>query len=420
MISKYITRTITLVLTLFLTSSLGYAQRKTDWKRDLDSLAVWLPQKHYNIFLYRDKKFFDKGIAQLKEDAEDCSDIEMTLKLQQFIVKFGDAHTNIIYQQSMSPNRIYPLGLTCFGNDYYITSTLRKYKDLLGVHLIAINGHPMNMVEQRFSSLVVNDSRSSILNTVPNIMAFAQLHEFFKFASGDSIKLTYDKNGKKCNRIIKAGNVNPKETIDLRPTKFAMHIENAKQLFSETYLPNDKIYYIQYNRCWNRELEEKYGNKERAANLPSFKEFTERIFKTLAEKDIKKIVFDLRYNAGGNSRPFTQLVKQLAQKLNLKDIKCYAVIGRRTFSSGILNSLDLKNNLNATFVGEVTSGCANHLGEIRSFGLPTSGVGVSYSTKYFKQAEIKDGPLYPDVVKECTYADFLKGIDPVLEWIKQQ
>lgn len=414
-------RAISLVLALFLTSSLCNAQVITDWNRDLDSLVSWLPQKHYNLFMYRDKASFNKGITQLKKDAVICTDVQMALKLQQFIVKFGDAHTNVNYMAELSPNRIYPMGLSCYGTDYFITTTTTNLKNLLGSRLIAINGHPINMIEKQFSSLIVTDSRSCILNTVPNIMAHSQIYEYFNLAKGDSIVITYNKNGDVRKKVLKAGPINPRSLINIIPAKKAMHLENADTLFTETYLPEEKIYYIQYNKCWNRELEEKYGNKERAAQLPSFTDFSERIFKTIEEKDISKIVFDLRYNSGGNSRPFTKLVKQLSKRLKDKDnIKCYAVIGRLTFSSGILNSLDLKNDLNAIFVGEETAGCANHLGEIKSFILPTSRIGITYSTKYFKHLGIMDGPIMPDIVKQSTYEDFMRGTDPVLEWIKQQ
>ena len=419
---KHIIRALTIALALLFTSSLCNAQqRKIDWKRDLDSLAVWLPQKHYNMFLYRDKTFFNNGIEELKNEVDSCSKLDKLLRLQQFIVKFGDAHTNVNYMEEISSNRIYPLGLECFGDDYYIISTTKKYKHLLGKRLTKINDFPIRLVEKLFSSLIVVDSRSSIYNTMPNLLSLAEVYKFFKIAQNYSIKISYDDNGRERSSIIQASPINTNLITSVRPQKFAMHIANKDILFNDTYLTNDKIYYIQYNKCWNRELEERYGKKERAAAMPSFVEFSERILKTIDEKDIKKLVFDLRYNAGGNSRPFTELVKQIAAKLkDRKDIKCYAVIGRRTFSSGILNSLDLKNNLNATFVGEETSGCANHLGEIRGLRLPESNAEISYSTKYFKDPEFSDGPLRPDVVQQTSYIDYIRGTDPVLEWIKIQ
>ena len=414
-------RTFTLILALFLTSSLCNAQTKIDWNRDLDSLAIWLPQKHYNLFMYRDEQSFTEGVAELKKDAASCSDLQMILKLQQLIVKFGDAHTNVTYLPEMSPDHMWPFRLSCFGNDYYITSTTKELESLLGSRIIAINGTPINSVEKQFSSLIVADSRSCIVNMAPNIMAYSQPYEFFDLVQGDSLIITYNTDGNIKKGQVKAGPISPESLINITPAQMAMHLKNADLLFTETYLPEDKIYYIQYNKCWSRELENKYGYKDRAALLPSFKEFTECIFTTLAEKDIKKIVFDLRYNSGGSSQQFTELVKQLSTILQDKDkIKCYAVTGRSTFSSGILNSLDLKKYLNATFVGEETAGCANHLGEIRGFRLPTSKIEISYSTKYFTHEGIADGPIVPDIVKQSTFEDFMNGIDPVLEWIKHQ
>lgn len=414
-------RGVTMAVTLLLASSACSAQHKINWQRDLDSLAAWLPQKHFNLFMYRDKKSFYEGIDRLKDEAPSHTSTEMVLKIQQFLVKFGDAHTGANYPQKMSPNRIYPLGLDCYGSDYYVTTTYKRYSALLGSRIVSINGHPMADVEKKFSTLVVADSRASIMNTVPKIMAFAQIHEFLGIASGDSITIAYDKNGTKGRITVRAVGINPSAMVNIRPSKYAMHIENSNTLFTDTYLPDDKIYYVQYNKCWNRELEERYGSRESAAQMPSFVELEQRMAKTLEEKDVKKLVFDLRYNSGGNSAPFTELVKKLAAKLkDRSDIRCYAVVGRATYSSGILNSLDLKNYLGATFVGEQTAGCPNHLGEIRSFDLPTSGLEITFSTKYFAQKDIKDGPLRPDVVKEPAYEDFLRGTDPVLEWIRQQ
>ena len=40
--------------------------------------------------------------------------------------------------------------------------------------------------------------------------------------------------------------------------------------FKEEYFPNEKIYFIQYNKCVSRETIEKYGDKETAHKYPSF------------------------------------------------------------------------------------------------------------------------------------------------------
>lgn len=58
------------------------------------------------------------------------------------------------------------------------------------------------------------------------------------------------------------------------------------------------------------------------------------------------------------------------------------------------------------------------MGEVRSFTLPTSGLQVQYSTKYFKNVDEEMNTLVPDVKISMTFDDFRQGIDPVYECIK--
>jgi C-terminal processing protease CtpA/Prc len=171
----------------------------------------------------------------------------------------------------------------------------------------------------------------------------------------------------------------------------------------------------------SKEVALEYGNKEMADNLPSFKEFEEKVFNTLANESVKKIIFDIRYNGGGNSSQGTAFIEKLAKFLEANTtIKTYVVLGKATFSSAILNAMDFKRLTNAIFVGEETGGKPNHFGEVRNFQLPTSQLQVSYSTEYFKRTDKNENTITPDVKIEMSFSDFTKGIDPVYEWIKKQ
>ncbi len=93
------------------------------------------------------------------------------------------------------------------------------------------------------------------------------------------------------------------------------------------------------------------------------------------------------------------------------------IVGRKTFSSAILNSLDFKNYTKAIFVGEPTGGRPNHYGEVKSFSLPNSGLKVRYSTKYFTHSKTDDNSFYPDHEITTRFEDYKNGIDPVVDWI---
>lgn len=192
-------------------------------------------------------------------------------------------------------------------------------------------------------------------------------------------------------------------------------------LFTDRYFPEEKIYYILYNSCWGRESEAEFKSREKAASLPSFTEFGQKAFGILQGNPVGKIIFDMRNNGGGNSAQGTAFIERLARFLEQHPgIKTYVVIGRSTFSSAILNTMDFKHLTDAVVVGEQTAGKPNHFGEVRNFQLPGSKLTVAYSTKYFRRTDEEADTITPDVRIEMSFADFTKGIDPVYEWIKAQ
>jgi hypothetical protein len=52
--------------------------------------------------------------------------------------------------------------------------------------------------------------------------------------------------------------------------------------------------------------------------------------------------------------------------------------------------------------------------------LPSSGLVVSYSTRYYEFLDEDVPAVLPDVRIDPTWADFRAGRDPVMEWILAQ
>lgn len=78
------------------------------------------------------------------------------------------------------------------------------------------------------------------------------------------------------------------------------------------------------------------------------------------------------------------------------------------------------NMTQAIFVGEETSGKPNHFGEIKLLELANSGLKIQYSTKYFKNSETDLKTITPDYTIEESFKDFIKGHDPVYDWVIKQ
>ena len=407
-----------LLLLLCTCMQAAFAQSgKIDWKADLEFLTKELPEKHCNFFTARSKGEFVSGIEAIKAESERLTDFQVALKTQQLIARFGDSHTMLQFFQLIDQTQILPLGTLWVSDGLYITKTTPENKEILGLRIVAINDTPIATVIDSLSTLFTIDNQAIVKSIVPETVMSLQALEHFGFADSRQVKLMLS-DGK--TQVVKP--IHPDNAfVNFRPDSLAFATANRKVLFTSRYFPEDRIYYMLYNKCHSRELAAERGDAEAAQKLPSFEAFTRKAFETLNDKPVDKLIFDMRYNGGGNSSQGTEFVERLAQALKQHpQVAVYVVLGRDTFSSAILNAMDFKQLTNAVFVGEETAGKPNHFGEVRSFQLPSSKVLGNYSTKYFKRSEKEIETIEPDMSIEMSFADFKKGVDPVFEWIKAQ
>lgn len=395
---------------------------KTDWKADIDFLAKELPEKHYNFFTVKSKKEFLFKLNHIKINSEQLTDFEVALKLQQIIASFGDSHTRICFEQFIDKNQILPLQLFWFSDGLFVLHTTKENSTILGCNILSVNGVPLKIIVDSLNTLVTLDNVAIQKITTPIFFPWVQLLKHFGFIKEQNIELKLkDVKGKTIVYQIKAAELSRQNRITYKPDSLAFCYKNEKTFFVENYNAIDKIYYLQYNKCWSRELELKNGDAKKAEAIPSFKEFEDKVFNTLEKSPVNKIVFDLRFNEGGSSSQGTEFAEKLAKYLNKNlNMKMYVIIGRNTFSSAIINAMDCKRLMNAVFVGEETSGKPNHFGEVKNFTLPDSGLRVNYSTKYFEYTSGKEMTIKPDIKLETSLSDFNKGFDPAYEWIKRQ
>lgn len=151
-------------------------------------------------------------------------------------------------------------------------------------------------------------------------------------------------------------------------------------------------------------------------------EFANELMTRIRETDSQRVVIDLRNNTGGSSPVLHPVIERLAADYaEGRAYDLYVIIGRETFSSAVLNAINLKQNADAVFVGEPSGGRPNHFGEVRSFDLPNSGRRVRYSTKYFTHYQPADGgdpdTLVPDIPAAPSWELYRQGVDPALQAI---
>jgi hypothetical protein len=192
-------------------------------------------------------------------------------------------------------------------------------------------------------------------------------------------------------------------------------VEPGDESGAPLYLRNRRLYYWFEIMEDSKTLFFKYNSCREMKGEP-FGVFVREMFEASDAAGVERIVVDLRHNGGGNSGIFKPFLDELGKRPGLMQKgRIFVLVGRRTFSSAILNALDMKKETPAVFAGEPTGGKPNHFGEVRTFQLPNSKLAVTYSVKSFKVVEDDPDSLYPEILVEPTLRDYLEKADPVLE-----
>jgi len=387
-----------------------------NWKNDIDTLKSELPKKHKNFFFLKSEHVFNSGLEGIKNQCDSLSGFEITIKLQQLIAKFGDSHTRLDLFSILKPELNLPIGMYLFTDGVYILKANPEYASLIGKRLININGHPIEEVIDSVNTLITCENDALRKEIFPQIITSTQLLDYFKFSSDSTYYFEVEvEDGKLVNQQIYPSKIG-KQFISIQRDSLPYCWQERRTAFTKRYFEDAKILYISYNSCAPVSYIQNNGNTDTLL----FEDFQKQIFDDLKHKNVKKLIFDMRFNGGGNSIYGTRFVNKLSGENIDKKGKIFVVIGRSTFSSAILNTVDFENKTNAITVGEETGGKPNHYGEIRSFKLPNSNLDVIYSTKYFKNTEKEINTIVPYIKIETSFQDFKRGIDPVYEWIKKQ
>ncbi len=379
------------------------------WTKDLDFLAAELPKKHKNLFHNVSESEFQNHIKGLKAKLLTMDREEILVGLMKIIASVGDSHTTLGYR----PQQALPLMLYWFKDGIAILNTTPEYKDILYGKITAIGDTPIEDVVSTLTSIIPHENEAQIKNKMPNLLTDTMiLHGLKLIPTIDKASLT----------VLSASG--REITLDMKPMSFSTKpdwlIDNSDESDAPLYLKNRQKFYWYEILAPTQTLFFKYNACRNMAGQP-FSEFVNALFNAADTENVSKIIIDLRHNGGGNSGLFAPFLKELKKRPEFtKKGSMYVLIGRRTFSSAILNAIELKKHTSAIFVGEPTGGKPNHYGEVKMFLLPQSGMPVTYSVKYFRVIDDDPDSLVPDLLIEPRITDYLKKADPALEHVVEE
>jgi hypothetical protein len=387
----------------------GPATRENHWQEDLTFFAEQFSDKQKDFGKLFPKDQFDRELATLRESVSQSSDAEIILGLMRLVAGGHVAHDSVRLG-SMAFHRL-PLSLYWFSDGLGVGAAAEEYKQVLGARIIRIGSVTPEQLELAVAPYIAFENDIWLHAQSAIYLMIEEVLQHFKLTDPDGkVEITFVKGDGKPFSIMVA----PREwsakgasvsATDEFHTPVALSRKQPDSFYWYEYLPDSQTLYIQYNRCQNDPK-------------LSLKDFSQGLFEFADTHTIQRTIVDLRFNSGGDSRVIGPLESGLKSRKSLiAQGHLYTLIGRYTFSSGLIAAMDFRDNIHAILIGEPTGEKPNSYGEVKTIKLPNSGIEIMCTTKFFRLMTNSDPPaLMPDIaVVARSLEDYLAGRDPVLD-----
>lgn len=385
---------------------------------DLAVLVRELPLRHKNAFHAVTKEAWLSEADRLKERLPTTEPDVAVVELKRLVAMIADSHTILYADRESKAPLVYRMSAAVVpvAEGFVFWALPVEHREHLGRPILSVAGVPWAEAAARLgrSFAAENDSwRKEQLAEVLLDRATRRLCGLTD-ADGATEFTVAGEGGKPASFTLRQ----PKNNVEARAVKFARRPEFAalapslalqRPIYGHRLMPESGALYVWYDAC----------RSDRERPLDVF------VAEALADLDrglaatpptITRVVVDLRRNGGGNSVLLTPFIAELAKRKAVNTAESLRVlIGRRTFSSAVMNALAFRKATAAKLYGEPTGGALNHYGEVKALRLPATGLQLQYSTKYHRQVEGLGLALDPDVVVMPTAAQFASGQDVVLE-----
>ncbi|HET6164923.1 MAG TPA: hypothetical protein VFG37_14735 [Planctomycetota bacterium] len=378
------------------------------WREDLAFLAKELPARHKNLFFQLPREEFEAAVEELDEAVARRSDDELVVEFMRIVASAGDGHTSV--QPGRGPvawTRL-PIRLKKFSDGLRVVAIARGREAALGAEVSAVGGVPVDEAWRRVASIVAHENESALAAFAPGDFEVPfLLHGLGLAPDGAHASFRVRDDAGKESELDLDTTPSPNTALGLvtaqTKEKTPLWQSHPDATYWFEWVESSKLLYLQYNACRND------------AAKP-FAELCSELFAAADAHEVERFVVDVRRNGGGDSTVIAPLFQGLGarRKLRAKG-RLFVAIGPATFSSAMMNALQMRAGYGALLVGEPTGGKPNAYGEVKSFELPHSKLLVQYSTQYFEQVPGDPASVEPDVVAPLSWAHWSEGRDPVLE-----
>ncbi len=385
--------------------------RSEPWRQDLYTLTqeiTELPKIHEGAFDIVTEVTFKQAAADLDAAVPALEDHKIVVGLMQLLNLLGDAHTRIPYWEwDAFEQASYPLQVQWFSDGLFVTSVQPGYEDLLRLKIIQIGETESENALAELAQIVPHENEYGLRATSPRyLIRPVILHALGLTQDLESGRFVFQGPEETLTRTLPTLPVT--DTQDawipaLGPSRQPLYLQQPIDVYYwTTYLESSQTLYFQYNVCG--EMKDK-----------PFWEFMRDTFAYMEAQGAQRLVIDLRRNNGGRIESLGPILVNLQQYPQFSQRgRLYVLIGGKTFSSAVYLASLIREQTEATFIGEPTAQGPNFYASPHQFTLPNSGLPVQYPLVYW-QSSAHDAPaIEPDIWVRLSSGDYFAGRDPVL------
>ena len=374
---------------------------------DLNMLCDTLEKNHYNLYANVSEEEFQAEREKIARQTAKMTDEEFYWSVCHLISLIGDAHTTTgaLGENFMS---VLPWSVKKFDEGWFILGVDKAHEQYLGTRVTAINDLPIDEAVERARQVVSYEADSWLWQQVPNVLTRNSSLEYLDIVDHDEPVQVTVEAAAGTEETFELPTYDNWDEAEQEMCDFQREStpRTAKQdaIYWST-APDESTYFIQYNVC--------------AGGDPSMPEFAQQVQADL-ENGYQNIIFDLRYNNGGNDQIILPLKNAVVNARNKQGEKChlYVLTGCNTFSAGVdaAAGFQTSNAENTTFVGQPSGGSLQTGGNLLEISMDSVPFAVTCALDYFVILGQK-GSLVPDYIVPQTFEQYAKGEDAEIQYL---
>ncbi len=380
------------------------------WTEDVFHLVSELERLHPDPFFGCPQTEFEEGVdaflAQIEGSGEQNATVELMRLMARLSSKGRDGHAAVWPMRA----RYLPLQLYRFDDGWFVVDAQPEQSAWIGARVVSLGGVPVEEACKRLEPLLTRDNEWSLLPKLGMALVCGDvLAGVGVVADPARVRVELARDG--ASKVVEL----PASPLNLHqlwgrpelPARAGVTwLEGRESSWRLQVFEAERALYVQYNEV-----------RAQAADGQLLSDFGRELVRVFAERELERVIVDVRCNGGGDNTTFGPLIAALQSSSIDRPGVLFGLIGRATFSAAGNFVTVLERDTKAILVGEPTGGAPNQYGDAETVLLPNHpDVLVRIATRYHQFAP-GDARLThePEVAVPLSSQDYFAGRDPALQ-----